>query len=289
VAAITSKHVAGVALDVFAQEPPKNSQLLALENVIATPHIAGSTHEAQDAVGVQIASQVREYLKRGVIQNAVNMPSIDDQQYAQMQPYIALAEKLGAFLANVVSGSLQEISIRYTGRICEWKTELIRNAAIQGVLNQRIAERANVVNAATIAQERGIQIHETKKEKPLGGGGDAVSLQLKTASDERLVRGTVLHETSLRLLGVDDIDIEVPLEGKLIYMRNRDVPGVVGKVGTILGRHNVNIANFALGRSGHSGNGEAIAVVQVDHAPPESALRELQDSPEIHEVRFIHF
>jgi D-3-phosphoglycerate dehydrogenase len=287
-AALVSKHVAGAALDVFGQEPPKNSPLLGLDNVIATPHIAGSTHEAQDAVGVQIASQVREYLKRGLIQNAVNMPSIDDQQYAQMQPYISLAEKLGAFLANVVSGSLQEISIGYTGRICEWKTELIRNAAIQGVLNQRIAERANVVNAAAMARERGIQVHESKKEQTLGGG-DVVSLQLKTASDERMVRGAVLRGTSLRLLGVDDIDIEVPLEGKLIYMRNRDVPGVVGKIGAILGRHSVNIANFALGRSGHSGDGNAIAVVQVDHTPPESALHELQGAPEIQEVRFIHF
>ena len=137
-AALASKQVGGIALDVFTEEPPKNSPLLALENVIATPHIAGSTNEAQDAVGVQIASQVREYLKRGVIQNAVNMPSIDHQQYTQMQPYIALAEKLGAFLANVApgsgSGSIQEICIGYTGRIAEWNTELVRNAAIQGVL-----------------------------------------------------------------------------------------------------------------------------------------------------------
>src|SRR5882724_6808366 len=118
-AALTSKQIGGLALDVFTEEPPKNSPLLALDNVIATPHIAGSTGEAQDAVGVQIASQVREYLKRGVIQNAVNMPSLDYQQYTLMRPYIALAEKLGAFLANVVStaGSIQEISLRYSGRI----------------------------------------------------------------------------------------------------------------------------------------------------------------------------
>jgi D-3-phosphoglycerate dehydrogenase len=154
-AALTSKQVAGAALDVFPEEPPKNSALLALDNVIATPHIAGSTNEAQDAVGVQIASQVREYLKRGVIQNAVNMPSLDDEQYAQMRPYISLAERLGAFLANVVSrtGSVQEITLRYSGRPAEWNTELIRNAAIQGILNQRMAEKANVVNAAAIAQE----------------------------------------------------------------------------------------------------------------------------------------
>jgi D-3-phosphoglycerate dehydrogenase len=286
-AALQNKHISGIALDVFSEEPPKSSPLLGLENVIATPHIAGSTNEAQDAVGVQIASQVREYLKRGVIQNAVNMPSIDDQQYAQMKPYISLAEKLGAFLANVVSrtGSIEEIAIRYTGRLIEWKTELIRNAAIQGILNQRIAERANVVNAATIAQERGIQVHETKKEGPASGAADTVCVRLKTSADERLVRGAVLHGASLRLIEVDGISIEVPLEGDLIYMRNRDVPGVVGKVGTILGEQKVNIGNFALGRS--QSGGQAIAVVQVDSAAPESVLEKLKALHEIEEVRGI--
>jgi D-3-phosphoglycerate dehydrogenase / 2-oxoglutarate reductase len=288
-AALASKQVGGVALDVFTQEPPKNSPLLALENVIATPHIAGSTNEAQDAVGVQIASQVREYLKRGVIQNAVNMPSIDDQQYAQMRPYIALAEKLGAFLANVVSraGSIEEIAIRYSGRLTEWKTELIRNAAIQGVLNQRIAERANVVNAAAIAQERGIQVHESKKDGVATGIADAVCVRLKTSADERLVRGAVLRGSSLRLIEVDGINIEVPLEGHLIYLRNRDVPGVVGKVGTILGQHNVNIGNFALGRSSNESGAQAIAVVQVDSSAPEAVLNELRELKEIEEVQGI--
>jgi D-3-phosphoglycerate dehydrogenase len=291
-AALASKHVGGVALDVFSEEPPKNSPLLVLENVIATPHIAGSTNEAQDAVGVQIASQIREYLKRGVIQNAVNMPSIDYQQYAQMRPYIALAEKLGALLARVItgSGSVQELSLRYGGRIGEWKTELIRNAAIQGVLNQLISERANVVNAAAIAQERGIQVHESKRAKGSGGSeGETISLVLKTASDERLVQGTVLHGTSLRLLGVDNIHIEVPLEGKLICIRNSDVPGVVGMIGTILGKHNINIANLALGRSNDVGKSEAIAVVQVDSSASESVLQEIRHMAEVREVCSIEF
>jgi D-3-phosphoglycerate dehydrogenase / 2-oxoglutarate reductase len=287
-AAVASKQVGGIALDVFTEEPPKNSPLLALENVMATPHIAGSTNEAQDAVGVQIASQVREYLKRGVIQNAVNMPSIDHQQYTQMQPYIALAEKLGAFLANIVpaAGSIQEISIRYTGRIAEWNTELIRNAVIQGILNERGAERANVVNAAAIAQERGIQVHEGKKpEGASGSAPDVIAVTLKTTTDERQVRGGVLRGNSLRLLGVDEIDIEVPLGGNLIYMRNRDVPGVVGKIGTLLGRHNVNIGNLALGRKEMKDGAEAIAVVQVDSPAPEAVLQEIGQLPEMHEVR----
>jgi D-3-phosphoglycerate dehydrogenase len=227
-------------------------------------------------------------LKRGVIQNAVNMPSIDHQQYTQMQPYIALAEKLGAFLANVVSGSIQEVTIRYSGRIAEWNTELIRNAAIQGVLNQRIAERANVVNALTIAQERGIQVHEGKKsEAASGSAADVISVMLKTTSDERLVRGSVLHGKSLRLLGVDAIDIEVPLDGNLIYIRNRDVPGVVGKVGTLLGKHSVNIARFALGRKEAKDGAEAMSVVQVDSPASEEVLQEIGRLPAIEEVRGI--
>ncbi|HEY7405839.1 MAG TPA: phosphoglycerate dehydrogenase [Candidatus Angelobacter sp.] len=285
--ALGSKQVGGLGVDVFTEEPPKHSPLLAHENVVATPHIAGSTNEAQDAVGVQIASQVREYLKRGVIQNAVNMPSIDHQQYTQMQPYIALAEKLGAFLANVVpaSGSIQEISIRYTGRISDWNTELIRNAAIQGVLNQHATEHANVVNAAAIAQERGIQVHESKKEKHDNGGkGDAITVLLKTSSHERQARGGVMRGNSLRLLGVDAIDIEVPLGGNMIFLRNRDVPGVIGKIGTLLGRHSVNIGNFALGRGE---NAEAISVVQVDSPAPEDVLHELRQLPEIQEVKGI--
>jgi D-3-phosphoglycerate dehydrogenase len=281
-AALTAKQVGGLALDVFAEEPPKNSPLLALENVIATPHIAGSTNEAQDAVGVQIASQVREYLKRGVIQNAVNMPSIDYAQYTQMKPYIVLAEKLGAFLANVVAGagSIQEIALRYSGRLAEWKTELIRNAAIQGILNQRVAEHANVVNAAAIAQERGIHVRETSKDKASSGGRDMLAVTLKTTTDEVEVRGAVMHGESLRLLGVDNFHIEIPLEGNLIYSRNRDVPGVVGKIGTILGKHKVNIGNFALGRAGE----EALAVVQVDTPAPEAVLEEIRSVTDIKDV-----
>ncbi|HKF21124.1 MAG TPA: phosphoglycerate dehydrogenase [Candidatus Angelobacter sp.] len=288
-AALKSKQVAGAALDVFTAEPPKGSPLLSLENVLATPHIAGSTNEAQEAVGFQIAGQVREYLRRGVIQNAVNMPSLDDEQYAQMRPYLALAEKLGAFLANVVSssGSVQQIALRYSGRLAEWNTELIRNSALQGVLNQRMAEHANVVNAAALAQERGIHVQESKEHTRDGGSGDVIMLSLKTTADERHVKGALLRGEWLRLIGVDDIDIEVPLEGHLIYIRNRDVPGVVGKVGTILGRGNVNIANLALGRSAKRIGAEAIAVVQVDTPAPEGVLQELRGLPEIQEVRAI--
>ena len=284
--------IGGAALDVFVDEPLKNSPLTALDNVILTPHIGGSTFEAQEAVGYQIALQVKEYLKHGVIQNAVNVPSVSHDEYLELQPYIVLAERLGSFLAQVSDGTLEEISLRYSGHIAEWKTELIRNAAVKGILNQALEEKANLVNATAIASARGLRIHEARKTKSsTGGSGSVLSILLKTAGDEHLVKGAVLHQHTPRLLHVDGIDVEAPLERDLIYMRNRDVPGVIGKVGTILGKHKINIADFSLGR--RLGNGkpnsprQAIAVVHVDGRVPEAVLAELRKVPAIEQAKAI--
>ena len=288
--ALENKQVAAAAIDVFAEEPPKNSPLLKLENVLLTPHVGGSTVEAQEAVGVQIAQQVKEYLKHGVIQNAVNVPSVSAEEYAIMQPYIVLAERMGAFLAQVSEGSIQEISIRYGGRIAEWKTELIRNGAIKGILNQALEEKANLVNAATIAGERGLLVLESHKAKAsTGGAGSVLSIFLKSATEEHIVKGAVLHGDVPRLLHVDGIDVEAPLERSLIYLRNRDVPGVIGKVGTILGEESINIANFSLGRRAagkeiqkeSDQTREAIAVVHVDGHVSEEVLAKLREIPAV--------
>jgi D-3-phosphoglycerate dehydrogenase len=288
--ALKQGHVAAAALDVFATEPLKNSPLQAMDNVILTPHTGGSTYEAQDAVGVQIAQQVKEYLKHGVIQNAVNVPSVSHDEYVELQPYISLAERLGAFLAQVSEGALEEVSLRYSGHIAEWKTELIRNAAIKGILNEALEEKANLVNAGTIAASRGLRIHEARKPKSSrGGSGSVLSILLKTGSEEHLVKGAVLHKHTPRLLHVDGIDVEAPLERNLIYLRNRDVPGVIGKVGTILGRHKINIADFSLGR--RVGNGgtprEAIAVVHVDGRVPEPVLAALRKITAVEQAKAI--
>src|SRR4029077_3305073 len=218
-AALQTKQVAAAALDVFVEEPLKNSPLTTLENVLLTPHVGGSTFEAQEAGGVQIAQQVKEYLKHGVIQNAVNVPSVSAEEYATMQPYIVLAERMGAFLAQVSEGSIEEISIRYSGHIAEWKTELIRNGAIKGILNQALEEKANLVNAATIAEERGLRVLESHKAKAsTEGAGSVLSIFLKTSSEEHMVKGAVLHGDAPRLLHVDGIDVEAPLAGTLLSL-----------------------------------------------------------------------
>jgi D-3-phosphoglycerate dehydrogenase len=291
-AALKDGRVASAALDVFAEEPPKNSPLVSLENVILTPHVGGSTHEAQEAVGVQIAQQVKEYLKHGVIQNAVNVPSVSAEEYAAMQPYISLAERMGAFLGQISESTIEEISIRYSGHIAAWKTDLIRNAAIKGILNQALEEKANLVNAATIAQERGLGVKESHKEKAsTGGAGSVLSIFLKCAKEQHLVKGAVLHETEPRLLHVDGIDVEAPLERNLIYLRNRDVPGVIGRVGTILGEESINIANFSLGRPTADDqprqSGEAIAVVHIDGVVPDEVLAKLRKIPAVETAKAV--
>ena len=291
IAALQSGRLGGAALDVFAQEPLKDSPYHSAPNVILTPHIAGSTNEAQDAVGVQIAQQVREYLLKGVIQNAVNAPSVTDEEYQQMQPYIVLAERMGTFLAQSSESSVEEIAVGYGGEIGAWKTELIRNSAVAGVLNQMAHEKANMVNAASIAEERGIRLTQ-HQDKPVSGRASAnvLSVKLKTAHGEPSALGAVLHGHSPRLLRVDEIDVEAPLEGNIIFLRNRDVPGVVGRVGTVLGRHNVNIANFSLGRGDHPLQpGGSVAVVQVDNEITEAVLRDLRQIDAVEMVKAIRF
>ena len=290
--ALKQGQVAAAALDVFAEEPPKNSPLLTLENVVLTPHVGGSTHEAQEAVGAQIAQQVKEYLKHGVIQNAVNVPSVSAEEYALVQPYIVLAERMGAFLAQVSEGTMEEISIRYSGHIAEWKTELIRNGAIKGILNQALEEKANLVNAAAIADARGLRVHESPKTTtPTGGAGSVLSISLRSSKEEHIVKGAVLHGSAPRLLHVDGIDVEAPLERNLIYMRNRDVPGVIGRVGTILGEESINIADFSLGRRSLDKDSdqprEAIAVVHVDGSVPAEVLAKLRQVPAVQTAKAV--
>src|SRR5579862_8448582 len=285
-AALKSGHVAGAALDVFTVEPPKDSPYAAFDNVILTPHIAGSTAEAQEAVGIQIAHQVREYLKLGVVQNAVNLPSLSHEEYVQLAPYIDLASRLGSFLAQAGKGGIEAIQFVYGGALTEAKTELVRNSAIAGLLQG--SENVNRINAATVAEERGIRVHEDKQESSRGGAATILAVELHTASGISHATATVIHGEQPRLLEFDGIDVEAPLEGTLIVCRNVDVPGVIGKIGTILGEYGVNIANFALGRDRSGAQPvHALAVVQVDPPVPPAVLDALLNIEALREVRVV--
>ena len=299
--ALKSGKVAGAALDVFTKEPLKESVYHGLPNVLLSPHIAGATDEAQEAIGIQLARQVRDYLKLGVVQNAVNLPSLTHEEYLEVGPYIDMAARLGAFLSHSAPGNLESVSLTYTGRIAAGKTDLIRNAAVAGIFaDTEGGNSVNRINAAAIAEERGIRIQEDRKEFVAGGSGSVLKLMLHYAVPgqkgcDTSASATVLHGTSPRLLTYDGIDIEAPLNGTLISIRNHDVPGVVGKIGTILGENAINIANFALGRASSAKSqrvpqGQALAILQIDVPNPAAAgpaIEALKQVDAIASVRLI--
>jgi D-3-phosphoglycerate dehydrogenase len=287
VEALKSGQVAGAALDVFAVEPPKDSPYAELDNVILTPHIAGSTGEAQEAVGIQIARQVRDYIKLGVVQNAVNLPSLSHEEYVVLAPYVDLAGRLGSFMAQAGLAGIEAIHLVYGGTLAEGKTDLVRNAAIAGLLEG--SENVNHINAMRVADHRGIRIHEEKQaENHRGGAASLLTIELHAGKSSSRATGTVIHGEQPRLLEFDGIDIETPLEGNLLVCRNLDVPGVIGKIGTILGQHGVNIANFALGRERTGPKPvKALALVQVDAPVSDKVLEALQTIEALLEARLV--
>jgi D-3-phosphoglycerate dehydrogenase / 2-oxoglutarate reductase len=277
--ALKSGKLAGAALDVFAEEPPKNSPLLEFPNVIATPHVAGSTKEAQEEVGTQIAVQVKDYLAEGLIRNAVNLPALSADQYRRVRPYLALAEKLGSLVAQAVSARPARIRIRYAGEAAEVGTHLLRSAVLAGMLNAVLDEKVNVVNAPAVAAARGLAVEEETRRRERGFPNtlEVAALPAKQgATPDFSAEGTVLYDGSPRVLQIDEIPLEAQLVGTILYLRNRDEPGVVGQVGSTLGNLGVNIATFALGRREEKRGSEAVSLVRLDGEVSDSILEAIR-------------
>jgi D-3-phosphoglycerate dehydrogenase len=291
--ALKSGRLAGAALDVFVEEPPKNSPLIGLPNVIATPHVAGSTAEAQEEVGTQVAVQVRDYLAEGIIRNAVNLPALSPDQYRRGRPYVALAERLGSFVAQAAPARPARIRIRYAGEAAEVGTNLLRSAVLTGLLNAVLDEKVNVVNAPQVAAARHLAVEEETRRREHGFPNtlEVSSLPDKASSDrsaEFSVEGTVLHDGTPRVLQINGIPVESQLEGTILYLRNRDEPGVIGQVGSTLGQLGVNIATFALGRREAAVGAEAVALVRLDGEVAASTLEPIRRIRAITEARLLH-
>ena len=263
--ALRAGQLAGAALDVFASEPvPANWPLRGLPNVIATPHVAGSTREAQEEVGCLIAQQVRDFLAEGILRNAVNLPTLSADQYKRLRPYLELAGRLGSLVAQVTPGPITGIRISYAGEPAELGTSVLSNAVLAGVLNTALAEKVNLVNAAAVAAARGLVIEERTRRREHGFPDTLEVAARNDTGRELAAEGTAVHGTDPRILNIDGIAVEAPLEGTILFTRNRDVPGVIGQIGTVLGGQGVNIATFALGRREAVRGAEAIALIRVD-------------------------
>jgi len=282
VEALRSGQVGGAALDVFSEEPPRDWTLAGLPNVIATPHIAASTGEAQELVGVETAAAVKDFLADGVIRNAVNFPSLAPEEFRRLQPYITLAERLGSLVAQMGEARTSGIGIRYYGELAERRSDLVASAVLTGFFRTMLSSGVTPVNARSVAAERGIEVVESRSTRPRDFTS-LLSVKLHATEGERWVEGTVFEHGGPRLVLVDGVPVEAPLEGSQVIITNDDQPGVIGAVGTVLGRHGVNIANFALGRSPHG----AIGVVSVDDGgSPQSVvtpalLQELRAIPAV--------
>lgn len=286
--AIKEGIVAGAALDVFEQEPPPTDHpLLKLDEVIATPHLGASTTEAQEGVALTVAEQMRDYLLTGALRGAVNVPALGAQELNALHPFITLAESLGRFQAQLVDDAVREVRLEYAGEVVELDAAPVTRAFLAGLLRD-VSARVNVVNAFLIAEERGIAV--TASYKRAGSDFDpAVRTTVVTTSGEQSVAGALFggvgRSREGRITEINGFRIEAIPHGHMLVTRNHDVPGVIGRIGTMLGEHQVNISRFHLGR--RERGGEAMAVIETDAPLKTETLDELRSFEQVISARQI--
>jgi len=273
--AIKSGHVKGAAIDVFEEEPPKkDNPLLALPNVIVTPHLGASTEEAQVKVAQELAETLRDYFLTGAIRNAVNLPALDAEQFKELEPFLLLCEKLGKFVTQMVGGPIQSLEIEYSGDISQKNTTPLTLATLKGFLTPILGEKVNVVNAPHLAKERELKWTETKTNQT-ADYTSLITLRVSSGTKKYSISGTLLAKNSPRIVAIDGLSVDVVPEGTMVLYTNVDKPGVIGYVGTVLGKNKINIAAMQVGRK--STGDEAITVVNVDADVPEAVLKQIRE------------
>jgi len=282
---VKSGKVGGAALDVFENEPPFDSPVLGLENIIVTPHLGASTEEAQINVARDIALQVLDFLKKGIVRNAVNMPELDPEKMKILGPYIELCEKLGRLQAQIGEGGFTQIAVQYSGEIFHYEIKPLTIALLKGLLEPILEREVNFVNAPLIAQERGIKVIESKVSK-VEDFANLIMVQTVTEKGENIVAGTLLGKKEPRLVRIGEFDLDVIPEGYMLLCSNLDKPGVIGKIGTILGNRKINIAGMQVGRK--TVGGKALIIINVDCNVSKEVLEEIEGIPEIIEVRMVN-
>ncbi len=279
--ALESGKVAGAALDVFEVEPAVDNPLFGMDNVICTPHLGASTNEAQENVALQVAEQMADFLTKGAISNALNVPSLSAEDAVRLKPYLTLAKQLGGLIGQISRSGLKEIKISYEGALSKLNVKPLTSLIMTEVLSPRL-DQVNMVNAPVLAKERGIKVTESLSED-VGDYTTILKISLVTQEREYSVSGTLFGHVKPRLLMLNDVEIEAELSGSMLYVENNDKPGFIGALGTTLANENINIAHFNLGRKGD----KALALLSVDQDVCEDVLKKLEKLDHILEIQSI--
>ena len=273
--ALKEKRIAGAAIDVFGEEPPFNSKLLELDNIIVTPHLGASTEEAQTNVAIEVAHCVKDALLGKAIKNAVNYVQLEPETYKIIEPYFSLAEKMGKFMSQLVEGGIKEVQISYLGEISSYKVDVISAAFVRGFLYKQLGDDINLINALEIAKERSVKIEQIKKREE-EEYTNLIRVKIFTDKQTRFLEGTLFSNKESRFVKMDDVYIEIAPSEHMLVINNQDKPGVIGFLGTTLGANNINIANMSLGR--HSSNGIALTILNLDNPISEKVIKQIQSN-----------
>jgi len=284
--ALQSGKVAGAALDVFEQEPPPaDNPLIKLPNVICTPHLGASTEEAQDNVAVAIADQIVDFLKNGTIRNAVNAPSIPQEVLSGIKPYVSMAENMGSLLSQISDGRMQKFTVSFHGEVLNYDVAPITVAALMGLLKPILQETVNYVNAPILAKEREINVEEIK-ETATGDFTNLITLTLVTDQGTNTVSGTLFGKANPRIVNINGFAVEVMLTEKMLVFSNIDKPGVIGDIGSLLGKAGINISGMQFGRQ--KPGGKAISVLNIDNHVDQDMLQKFKELPNVVSVKLVN-
>ncbi|MCW1843461.1 phosphoglycerate dehydrogenase [Prosthecomicrobium hirschii] len=284
-AALDSGHVAGAGFDVFVEEPAAANPLFGHPNVVCTPHLGASTTEAQENVALQVAEQMSDYLTKGAVQNALNMPSISAEEAPKLTPFVKLAELLGSFAGQLTETGLVGVRLEYEGEVAKMNTRALTAAALAGLMKP-LMDSVNMVSAPAVAKDRGIAVEEVRRDDQRTFDS-LLRLTIKTERQERAVAGTVFSDGKPRIVEIKGIQMDAEFQPSMLYVTNKDKPGFIGNLGTVLGKAEINIATFAVGRT--APGEDAIALIGVDGVPGDDVIAAVGKLPNVLQVKPLRF